>query len=141
MQPRYFFHSKPVMPIFSLLILLKLNFFLLNLNNNSLKYTTPLSLQSTLLATLGFIFDEHLTFSKQITALSKSCHYHICELLCIHPYLHFKTASTIATSIVHSKLDYCNSIITFQTVNLTSSNRFKTLLLMLLFRSPILKSS
>jgi len=90
---------------------------------------------------LGFIFDEHLTFSKQITALSKSCHYHIRELLCIHPYLHFKTASTTATSIVHSKLDYCNSIITFQTVNLTSSNRFKTLLLMLLFRSPILKSS
>jgi len=26
------------------------------------------------------------------------------------PYLDFKTASTIATSIVHSKLDYCNSV-------------------------------
>jgi len=26
------------------------------------------------------------------------------------PYLNFKTASTIATSIVHSKLDYCNSL-------------------------------
>ena len=26
------------------------------------------------------------------------------------PYLDFKTASTIATSIVHSKLDYCNSL-------------------------------
>ena len=70
---------------------------------------------------LGFIFDEHLTFSGQITAL------HIRELRCIRPYLDFKTASTIATSIVHSKLDYCNSIITFQTVNLTGSNRFKTL--------------
>ena len=57
---------------------------------------------------LGFIFDEHLTFSDQITALSKSCYYHIRELRCIRPYLHFKTTSTIATSIVHSKLDYCN---------------------------------
>ena len=56
---------------------------------------------------LGFIFDEHLTFSDQITALSKSCYYHIREL---RPYLDFKTASTIATSIVHSKLDYCNSL-------------------------------
>ena len=55
---------------------------------------------------LGFIFDEHLTFSDQITALSKSCNYHIRELRCIRPYLDFKTASTIATSIVHSKLDY-----------------------------------
>ena len=28
----------------------------------------------------------------------------------LSPYLNFKTASTIATSIVHSKLDYCNSL-------------------------------
>ena len=31
------------------------------------------------------------------------------QLRCIRPYLDSKTASTIATSIVHSKLDYCNS--------------------------------
>ena len=48
--------------------------------------------------------------------------------------LNFKTASAIATSIVHSKLDYCNSITTFQTINLTGSNRSRTLLLMLLLR-------
>ena len=57
---------------------------------------------------LGFIFDEHLTFSDQISALS--CYSHIRELRCIRPYLDFKTANTIATSIVHSKLDYCNSL-------------------------------
>jgi len=81
------------------------------------KYTlccrTHLTTLSHLLAvggvTLGFIFDEHLTFSNQISALSKSCYYHIRELRCIRPYLDFKTASTIATSIVHSKLDYYNS--------------------------------
>jgi len=56
---------------------------------------------------LGFIFDEHLiTLSNKISALSKSCYSHIRELRCIRPYLDFKTASTIATSIVHSKLDY-----------------------------------
>ena len=59
---------------------------------------------------LGFIFDKHLTFSDQISALSKSCYSHIRELRCIRPYLDFKTANTIATSIVHSKLDYCNSL-------------------------------
>ena len=59
---------------------------------------------------LGFIFDSHLTFSDQISSLSKSCYYHIRELRCIRPYLDLKTASTIATSIVHSKLDYCNSL-------------------------------
>ena len=43
-------------------------------------------------------------------ALSKSCYSHICQLRCIRPYLDHKTGSTIATSIVHSKLDYCNSL-------------------------------
>jgi len=59
---------------------------------------------------LGFIFDEHLTFCDQISSVSKSCYYHIRQLRCICPYLDTKTASTIATSIVHSKLDYCNSL-------------------------------
>ena len=55
-------------------------------------------------------FDENLTFSDQISSLSKSCYCHIRELRCIRPYLDSKTASTIAASIVHSKLDYCNSL-------------------------------
>ena len=58
---------------------------------------------------LGFIFDENLTFSGQISSLYRSCYYHIRQL---HSslYLDFKTANTIATSIEHSKLDYCNSL-------------------------------
>jgi len=65
---------------------------------------------SSLCAQPWYIFDEHLTFSDQISALSKSCCYHICELHCLRPYLDFKTTCTIATSIVHSKSDYCNSL-------------------------------
>jgi len=56
----------------------------------------------------GFIFKEHLTFSDQISSLSKSYYSHIRELRCIRPYLDSKTASTIAASTVHSKLNYCN---------------------------------
>ena len=52
----------------------------------------------------------NLTFSDQISSLSRSCYYHIRQLRCIRPYLDFKIANTIATSIVHSKLDYCNSL-------------------------------
>jgi len=59
---------------------------------------------------LVLIFDEHLTFSDQISAFSKSCYYHIRELRRVRTYLDFKTASTIATSDVHSKLDCCNSL-------------------------------
>ena len=54
---------------------------------------------------LGFVFDEHLTFSDQITSLSKACYCHIRQLRRIRPYLDSSTACTIVTSIVFSKLD------------------------------------
>jgi len=50
---------------------------------------------------LGFIFDKHLSFSDQISALSKSCYHHIRALRCIRPYLDLHTTKTVATSIVH----------------------------------------
>jgi len=40
---------------------------------------------------LSFIFDEHLTFSAQISSLSKFCYSHIRQLRCIRPYLDSKT--------------------------------------------------
>ena len=49
--------------------------------------------------------------NKNQEVVSRRCmHSHIRELRCIRPYLDFKTANTIATSIVHFKLDYCNSL-------------------------------
>ena len=58
---------------------------------------------------LGFIFDSSLTFSKQISSLCSACNYNICDHRRIRHTLDLKTASIIATSLVHSKLDYCNS--------------------------------
>ena len=54
----------------------------------------------------SFIFDEYLSFTDEIDALSKSCYCHIRQLRCIQPHLEFITASTIATSIVQSKSRY-----------------------------------
>jgi len=41
------------------------------------------------------------------TSLSKACYYDIRQLRCIRPYL---DSSTAATSIGHTKLDYCISL-------------------------------
>ena len=77
---------------------------------------------------LGFLFVEHLTFSDQISAISKACYYHIRQLRCIRPYLDSTTACSIATSIVHSKLDYCNSLYyDLPSLRLPASNKFRTL--------------
>ena len=59
---------------------------------------------------LGILFDSNLSFKYQINALSKSCFYHIRDLRRIRSSLDYDTARTIATSLVHSKLDYCNSL-------------------------------
>ena len=84
---------------------------------------------------LGFIFDEHFSFSDQISALSKSCYHHVRALRCIRPYLDLHTAKTVATSIVHSKLDYCNSLYYgLRKFQMSVSNISRMLLLELLSR-------
>jgi len=62
-------------------LLISLSKQLAKINNSSLNTTH--SAQN-----LGFIFDEHPTFSDQISSVSKSCYYHICQLCCIRPYLY-----------------------------------------------------
>jgi len=84
-------------------------FLLVGLPQQFAKINTSSLITTHSARNLGFNFDEHLTFSDQISALSRSCYYHIRELRSLRPYLDFKTASTITTFIVHSKLDYCNS--------------------------------
>jgi len=88
----------------------KTEFLLIGLKNQLAKIHNSSLDTSHSARNLGFIFDEHLTFADQITALSKACYYHIRQLRCIRPYLDSSTACTIATSIVHCKLDYCNSL-------------------------------
>jgi len=96
--------------IFLLLTPLKTEFLVIGLKNQLAKIHNSSLDTSHSAQNLGFIFDERLTFSDQITALSKACYYHIHQLRCIRPYLDSSTACTTATSIVHSKLDYCNSL-------------------------------
>jgi len=96
----------------------KTEFILIGLREQLKKTSDPsisLNLDSTLTHTftptspvgnLGVIFDQSLSFSDHITHLSRSCFMHIRDVWRICPTLDLKAASTIATSIVHAKLDY-----------------------------------
>jgi hypothetical protein len=59
---------------------------------------------------LGVIFDSTLSMSDHISSVSKSCFLLIRDLRRIRSTLDHTTAHTIATSLIHSKLDYCNSL-------------------------------
>jgi hypothetical protein len=75
---------------------------------------------------LGVIFDSNLSMSDHISAVSKACLFHIRDLRRIRNTLDLHTAKIIATALVHSRLDYCNSLF----LNLPSShlNRLQFLL-------------
>src|SRR5208282_5137839 len=52
----------------------------------------------------------NLSFKQHINNVRKVCFYHCRDLRRIRSTLDFVTGRTIATSLVHSKLDYCNSL-------------------------------
>ena len=54
---------------------------------------------------LGVIFDNNLTFYQHISAVSKPCFHDIRDLGRIRYTIDLTTACTIATSLIHSKVD------------------------------------
>jgi hypothetical protein len=75
---------------------------------------------------LGVIFDSNLSLSDHISYISKTCFPPIRDLRRIHNniyYLDYTTACTFATSHLHSKLDYCNSL--FLTLKCQQTNRLQ----------------
>jgi len=78
-----------------------------------------------------------LSLTKLHLSPKPSCYYHIRQLCCIRTYLDSSTACSTATFIIHSKLDYCNSLyINFQSLNYPVSSRSRTLLLVLSLKLP-----
>jgi len=111
----------------------KTEFLLIGLKNQLAKIHNSSLDTSPSARNLGFTFDGHLTLSDQITSLSKACFYHIRQRRCIRLHLDSSTAYTIATSVVHSELDYCNSLSTINplSLNYPVSSRSRILLLVL----------
>jgi hypothetical protein len=60
---------------------------------------------------LGVIFDSKLSFTEHISAISKSCLYQIRDLKRLRSTIDQPTARIIATARIHSKLDYCSSLL------------------------------
>jgi len=60
---------------------------------------------------LGIIFDKNLSFAQHISSISKSCFQNIRDIRRIRNTIDQTTACTIATSLIHYKIDYCNSLL------------------------------
>ena len=60
---------------------------------------------------LGVTFDSDFNFRKHISLTCRSCFYHIRDLRRIRRYISLSVAKTIATALITSRLDYCNSLL------------------------------
>jgi len=60
---------------------------------------------------LGVIFDKNLSLAQHISYIYKSCFHNSRDLRRIRNTIDQTTVSTIATSLIHSKIDYCNSLL------------------------------
>ena len=60
---------------------------------------------------LWVIFDKNFTFRSHISAAISSCFYHMRDLQHICCHLDLDSAKLLATGLVSSRLDYCNSLL------------------------------
>ena len=62
---------------------------------------------------LGVIFDKNFNFRSHISAICSSCIYHIRDLRRIRRHLDLDSAKLLANALVSSRLDYCNSLLSW----------------------------
>ena len=66
---------------------------------------------SNVVKTLGVTLDAELSMEQHVSAVVRSCFFHIRSLSKVRPYITYKAASSIAVCLILSKLDYCNSLL------------------------------
>ena len=66
---------------------------------------------SDVVKTLGVVLDSGLSFSRQISAIVKTCFFHVRSLSKVRHCLTRRAANAMAVALVLSKLDYCNALL------------------------------
>ena len=86
---------------------------------------------------LGVMFDKNFTFRSHISVVCNSCFYHMRDLRRIRRHLDLDSAKLLATALVSSRLDYCNSLLYgIADIDLTRLQRVQNQLARLVTISP-----
>ena len=86
---------------------------------------------------LGVIFDKNFTFRSHISVVYTSCFYHMRDLRRVRRHLDLDSAKLLATALVSSRLDYCNSLLYgIADIDLTWLERVQNQLARLVTKSP-----
>jgi len=60
---------------------------------------------------LGFVLDRRLTFHKHVSAVTRSCNYHVQVIRHIRQLLTTEVAQTLACSLILSRINCCNAVL------------------------------
>ena len=90
---------------------------------------------SSIIKSLGVTLDQQLTFDQQVDKVCKACYFHIRALRHVQTSLPDDVTKTVACSIVNSRLDYCNSLLSGTSVsNLAKLQRVQNTLARVVLR-------
>ena len=91
---------------------------------------------------LGVTFDENFNFKQHISKPCRCSFYHIRDLRRNRRFISLSVAKTIATALVTSRLDYCNSLL-YNTANkdIAKLQRVQNCLARVVTRSPLFSRS
>ena len=81
------------------------------INGLKIKIGDETIISSQSVRNLGVVVDSIFNMEDHITAVCKSCHFHLRNIGAIRRYLNHETAAQIIHAFVTSKLDYCNSLL------------------------------
>ena len=88
------------------------------------------------------VFDSDFNFRQHISQVCKSCFYHIRDLRRIRRHISISTAKTISTSLISSRLDYCNPLLNnIAKRDLAKLQRVQNCLACVVIRAPRFSSS
>ena len=81
------------------------------ITNSSITFTNVSLCPTDSSRNLDVVFDSNLNFKNHISTICRSSFFHIRQVRQIRPSLNSNSAIVLANALVHSKLDYCNSLL------------------------------
>ena len=89
---------------------------LIDLNFNSVQMKSSSVHVSSSVKNLGCYFDANFTMSCQINNICQQSYYHLKNISIIRSYINKDTAQLVVSSLVMSRIVYCNSLLTLNSI-------------------------
>ena len=82
------------------------------------------------------VMDSHLSMSHQVSAVCKSCNFHLYTLSSIRRYLAVEATRNAVQALITSRLDYCNLLVAITSAQVNQLQKIQNKAARLVKRTP-----